>query len=336
MRFTLASMAAMGRDLRLSTKRIEGYRNFGTKLWNAARFAELNGAWDAHAMRMDCASDVHGLCAVNSWIVGETARAFAAHDAALEAYRFDDAARGAYAFVWGTVCDWYLELSKPLLTGEDADLKAETQATVAWVIDRCLILLHPVMPFVTETLWGSLGTRDAMLALTPWPEFPGDLNDEAADAEMAWVISLIEGIRSVRGEMNVPAGAVLPLVATERSPDAARFEAGNLALLQRLARIDGIAEGAAPKGAATIAVSGATYALPLAGVIDVAAEKARLDKTLAKLAKELGGLRGRLGNPNFAASAPPEVVAETRANLAAREADEARLKAARARLDDMA
>ena len=168
-RFTLASMAAMGRDLRLSTKRIEGYRNFGTKLWNAARFAELNGAWDAHPMRMECASDVHGLCAVNSWIVGETARAFAAHDAALQAYRFDDAARGAYAFVWGTVCDWYLELSKPLLTGDDPDLKAETQATVAWVIDRCLILLHPVMPFVTEALWSRLGARDAMLALTPGP-----------------------------------------------------------------------------------------------------------------------------------------------------------------------
>ena len=275
------------------------------------------------------------LCPVNSWIVGETARAFAAHDAALEAYRFDDAARGAYAFVWGTVCDWYLELSKPLLTGEDEGLKAETRATVAWVIDRCLILLHPVMPFVTEALWSRLGRRDAMLALTPWPDFPSDLKDEAADAEIAWTISLIEAIRSVRGEMNVPAGAVLPLIATERSPEAEGYEARNLPLLQRLARVEEVTAGQAPKGAATITVRGATYALPLAGVIDVGAEKARLDRTLAKLAKELGGLRGRLANPNFAASAPPEVVAETRANLEAREADEARLKAARARLEEM-
>ena len=327
-RFTLASMAAMGRDLKLSTQRIAGYRNFGTKIWNAARFAEMNECKPVPGFDPSAVTQT-----VNRWIVGEIARARAAHDAALDAYRFNDAANGLYAAVWGQVCDWYLEFAKPLFASGDEAVIAETRATMAWVIDQCLILLHPTMPFVTEELWGQIAEREKLLVHTDWPTYGEDLIDDAADREMTWVIGLIEAIRSVRAQMHVPAGLKVPLLQAELDDKGQAAWDRNEAMILRLARVVGVqAVDALPKGAVTIAVEGAVFGLPIADIIDVDEEKARLEKVLGKLAKELGGLRGRLNNPKFAESAPAEVVEETRDNLAAREEEEAKIKDALARL----
>ena len=327
LRFTMTSIASMGRDLRLSEARVEGNRNFATKLWNAARFAASNGARFGAPLPSPTQT-------INRWIVGETTRARLAVDAALHAYRFDGAAQTLYGFVWNRVCDWYLEMAKPLLDGPHAE---ETRETLGWVIDQCLILLHPVMPFVTEALWGALAERPRMLVLTPWPEHGLEVADARADREAEWVIGLVEAVRSVRGETGVPAGARVPMLEVELGEDERGFHERNAALIHRLARIASVERVAeAPKGAASIPVPGGLYALPLADVIDVGAERARLEKSLAKLGRELGGLRGRLGNPKFVESAPEAVVAETRANLAAREAEEAKLRAALARLAEVA
>ncbi|ARO15153.1 valyl-tRNA synthetase [Ketogulonicigenium robustum] len=333
-RFTLTAMAAMGRDLKLSTQRIAGYRNFGTKLWNAHRFAEMN---DVFAARPADGLAPKATQTVNRWIIGETARVREEVDAALGAFRFDAAANALYAFVWGKVCDWYVEFSKPLLSGDDAAARDETRATMAWVLDQCLILLHPIMPFVTEELWQTTGARGRLLALSDWPTYgAADLVDPAADHEMSWVISVIEGVRSVRAQMNVPAGLQVPVLQLEADDAARGAWARNEVLIKRLARIDSLTETAVvPKGAITVPTAGATFALPLADIIDVAAEKARIGKALDKLAKELGGLRGRLNNPNFVASAPEEVVDEVRENLALREAEEAQMRAAYDRLAEI-
>ncbi|MEM8851931.1 MAG: class I tRNA ligase family protein, partial [Pseudomonadota bacterium] len=332
-RFTLAAMAAMGRDLKLSTQRIAGYRNFGTKLWNAVRFAEMNGVTfsDERPTYIRRISDVdHTL---NRWIVGETARCREEVDAALTAYRFDDAAGALYRFVWNVVCDWYVEFSKPLLQGEDADIKAETQSTTAWVLEQCMTLLHPFMPFVTEELWSVTG-HDGMLVHGTWPEtITSELIDSKSETEIRWVIGFIESVRSARAQMNVPAGATIPVIAVEWDRDARDAAAKNLPLIQRLARIDTITDGAAPKGAIAVTAGGCRFALPLGDVIDVAKERARLEKSMTKLSKEIKGLSGRANNPNFAASAPPDVVEETKANLTARQDDAAALQAA---LDSLA
>ena len=223
------------------------------------------------------------------------------------------------------------------MDGDDA-VKAETQKVMGWVIDQCLILLHPFMPFITEELWGTLAdNRSKMLVHADWPTYTAaDLVDDAADAELNWAISLIEGIRSARAQMNVPVGLYVPVVLQEADAGAKAALANNQTLITRLARIGDITESAeAPKGSITITTKGATFALPLADIIDVDAEKARVDKVLGKLQKELGGLRGRLNNPKFAESAPEEVIEETRANLALREEEEAQLKAALARLAEI-
>ncbi|HSG37311.1 MAG TPA: class I tRNA ligase family protein, partial [Paracoccaceae bacterium] len=331
LRFTNASMAAIGGVLKLSEDRIKGFRNFGTKLWNACRFAEMNGALGGDGtMPAPTAT-------VNRWIIGEVAKVREEVDAALAAYRFNDAASALYAFVWGKVCDWYVELSKPLLLDGEGAIKAETQATMAWVLDQCLVLLHPIMPFITEELWGVAGTRAKMLVHADWPDYTAaDLVDLVADAEMNWTISLIEGIRSARAQMNVPVGLYVPVVMTEADDAARGAYANNEVMIKRLARIGEVSEAAvAPKGSITIPTNGATFALPLADIIDVGAEKARVQKALEKLGKELGGLRGRLNNPSFVASAPEEVVDEARENLALREGEEAQLKAALARLSEI-
>ncbi|AVO36654.1 valine--tRNA ligase [Pukyongiella litopenaei] len=332
-RFTLTAMAAMGRDLKLSTQRIAGYRNFGTKLWNAMRFAEMNGVFEAEAAGIPDPSQT-----VNRWIIGETARVRADVDEALENFRFNDAANALYAFVWGKVCDWYVEFAKPLLQGDDAAAQAETRVTMKWVLDQCLVLLHPIMPFITEELWGLSGQRDKMLVHADWPAYaPADLLNAEADHEMNWVIGLIEAVRSARAQMHVPVGLKIPMLVTRIDDRARAAWDRNAALIQRLARIESLTEATAmPKGTITVAVEGATFGLPLADIIDIDAEKARLEKSLGKLAKELGGLRGRLNNPKFAASAPAEVVEETRANLAAREEEEGKLKEALARLSELA
>ena len=331
-RFTLTSMAAMGRDLKLSKDRIQGYRNFGTKLWNAARFAEMNECKPNPDFAPATVTQT-----VNKWIVTETARARIAHDEALDNYRFNDAANGLYAFVWGKVCDWYLEFAKPLFASGDEAVIAETRATMAWVIDQCLILLHPTMPFITEELWGEIATRDTMLVHADWPTYGAELIDESSEKEMSWVINLIEGIRSVRAQMHVPAGLKCQLLQSDLDQAGQGAFARNAAMIERLARLSEVTPtDTFPKGTVTIAVDGGTFGLPIADLIDVAEEKARLEKTLGKLAKELGGLRGRLNNPKFAESAPPEVVEETQANLAAREEEESRIKAALERLAEVA
>ncbi|WP_442771671.1 valine--tRNA ligase [Paenirhodobacter enshiensis] len=327
LRFTNASMAAIGGVLKLSTDRIAGYRNFGTKIWNATRFAEMNGVFEAPVAGIPQPTNT-----VNRWIVGETAKVREIVDAAFESYRFNDAANALYAFVWGKVCDWYVEFAKPLFDTEDA---AETRQTMRWVLDQCYTLLHPIMPFITEELWSLTGERSKMLVHGDWPTYGLELVDAQADREMNWVIDLIEAIRSSRAQMGVPAGLKLPMVLAEADAEAKAAFGRNEALIFRLARIDSITEGGIPKGAISIPVQGALFGLPLQGVIDVAAEKARLDKALAKLSKEIGGLKGRLDNPKFIANAAEEAIEEARENLAAREDEAAKVGAALRRLAEL-
>ncbi|AUR03133.1 valyl-tRNA synthetase ValS [Phaeobacter inhibens] len=333
LRFTNAAMASLGGVLKLDMQRIAGYRNFGTKLWNAVNFAHFNTVYDPATPAYDIPD---AKAAVNQWIIGETAKVRVEVDAALEAYRFNDAALGLYAFVWGKVCDWYIELSKPLFGSEDEAVIAETRQTLGWVLDQCMILLHPIMPFITEELWGNTAKRANMLVHENWPTYGTELVNADADAEMNWVITAIENIRSTRAQMHVPAGAKIPMVVTEFSDQARAAWEKNEAMIQKLARITTLEQvDTFPKGCASVAAPGASFGLPLADVIDVDAEKARLEKTLGKLAKELGGLRGRLNNPRFAASAPEEVVAEARENLRLREEEESKIKEALARLAEI-
>ncbi|MEO0342210.1 MAG: valine--tRNA ligase [Pseudomonadota bacterium] len=329
-RFTLTAMAAMGRDLKLSTQRIAGYRNFGTKLWNATRFAEMNDA-----VGIDVSKEGSAQYTVNKWIIGEVGRTRIAVDSALEQYRFNDAANVLYAFVWGTVCDWYVELCKPLLQGDDAAAKAETQKVLSWVIDQCLILMHPIMPFITEELWDATSdNRAKRLVHTDWPTYGDELIDAAADAEMNWVVSLIESIRSVRSEMGVNAGAKLPLLLLGLDEAAQGAFDRNRVMIERLARLDGVSTVAeAPKGAVTIPVQGGQVCLPLADVIDVAAETARLSKAIDKLDKEIKQTSGKLNNPKFVANAPEEVVNENREGLAAAQAERDKLMGALERVE---
>ena len=328
LRFANAAMASLGGVLKLDTQRIAGYRNFGTKLWNACRFAEMNGVWEGHATQITPPAPK---ATANRWSIGETAKALAEVNEAMDNFRFDQAADSLYKFVWGKVCDWYVEFAKPLFDGEHA---AETRATMAWVLDQSMILLHPFMPFITEELWSTTGTRAKRLVHTDWPAF-ADLTDAAAATEMGFVTGLIDEIRSARAQVHVPVGLKCDLVATELSAAARAAWDRNEALIRRMARVEGFSEGPAPKGSIAIAMEGAAFALPLEGLIDIAEEKARLAKGLDKLMKEIGGLKGRLGNPNFVKSAPEEVIDEARANLEAREDEAAKIQAAVNRLAEL-
>ena len=335
-RFTLTAMAAMGRDLKLSTARIAGYRNFGTKLWNAHRFAEMNGVFEDRVPSVTYTSHADVNHTLNKWIIGETARVREEVDVALDNYRFNDAANALYAFVWGKVCDWYVELSKPLLQ-EDAPEASETRQTLKWVLDQCLVLLHPIMPYITEELWQTTGSRAKMLVHGDWPTYTtANMLDAEADRELNWVIGLIESIRSARAQMHVPAGLKVPMLCTEMDSTAQAAWDGNEAMIKRLARVESLdkADGF-PKGTVSIAAPGATFGLPLAGLIDIDAEKTRLQKSLDKLGKEIGGLKGRLNNPKFAASAPADVVAEAQSNLDARQEEADQLQAALNRLAEL-
>ncbi len=335
-RFTLTAMAAMGRDLKLSTARIAGYRNFGTKLWNAHRFAEMNGVFEDGDAAVTYTSHTQVDHTLNKWIIGETARVREEVDAALDNYRFNDAANALYAFVWGKVCDWYVELSKPLLQ-DDAPEAAETRQTLKWVLDQCLVLLHPIMPYITEELWQTTATRSKMLVHGDWPTYStAEMLDADADRELNWVISLIESIRSARAQMHVPAGLKVPMLYTDMDDAGQTAWDRNEAMIKRLARVETLEQTESfPKGTVSIAAPGASFGLPLAGLIDIDAEKARLQKSLDKLGKEIGGLKGRLNNPKFAASAPAEVVAEAQSNLDARQEEADQLQAALNRLAEL-
>ena len=360
LRFTLAAMTAQGRNVRLSKQRVEGYRNFATKLWNATRFAELNEC--RRVPGFDPKSAKHTL---NRWIAGETERAVASVTLAIEEYRFNDAARAAYEFIWGTVCDWYVELSKPILQTANApdagghqkaqeknapdpsghpEAQEETRAMTAWVLDQSLALLHPFMPFITEELWQRTGAsrvgdaqqespkREGLLTLAPWPKLQG-LADKTADDEIGWLVRLISEIRSVRSEMNVPAGAKLPLVITGASAvTQARAQRHNDTIL-RLARLDNVAfASSAPKGSAQIVVGEATACLPLAGVIDMSAEKKRLEKIKTGVVSDTAKMDAKLANPRFMANADPEAIEETHERKAELTVQLSKLEAALGRL----
>ena len=326
LRFTNASMASIGGVLKLDTQRIAGYRNFGTKLWNAARFASLNEA--NFGLSVPAAKET-----VNRWIVGETVKTLNEVNIAFDQFRFNDAAQALYSFVWGTVCDWYVELSKPLLNSDDSKIKNETRQTMGWVIDHCLILLHPIMPFITEELWETLSKRNEMLVHCDWPEYDSALIDHAADLEMNWVVNLIESIRSARAQLRVPAGLKIPMIFVEMDSEAKQAWENNSEMIQKLARITELTSAdEIPKGSIAISAKGASFALPLEGIIDVEEEKKRLSKSLDKLQKEISALKGRLQNSKFIESAPEEVILETQENLVLREEEEAKLSSAASQL----
>ena len=309
LRFTLASLAAPGRDIKLSPARVEGNRNFATKLWNAARFCEMNGCKPVPAF-----DPSKNEATVNRWIVSELKLRSAKVTEALESYRFDEAARGLYDFTWGTFCDWYLELIKPSLMSNEP-VREETQATAAWVLGKILHLLHPIMPFITEELWEKLEhLRDTRLISSEWPAFPDSLVDEHASAEMNWLVRVISDIRTARAEMNVPPATQLRLIVKDANPVTASRIETHREILTKLARLSAVDfdDQASAKGALQIVVDEATYILPLAGVLDVAAEKQRLAKEMAKLKGEIAKLDAKLGNESFIAKAPPEVVEEQR------------------------
>ncbi|MBS7546292.1 valine--tRNA ligase [Ancylobacter oerskovii] len=331
LRFTLAAMAAQGRDIKLATSRVEGYRNFATKLWNAARFAEMNGC-----TRVSTYEPKQVELAVNRWILGELQQANEEITAAIEAYRFNDAAGAAYRFVWNIFCDWYLELAKPVFMNADNPWQAETRATTAFVLDEILKLLHPFMPFLTEELWkltaGEGLRRPAMLALTPWSKLSGLKAPQAAE-EIGWLLDLVTEIRSVRAEMNVPAGAQIPLVLVDASSLTQTRAEVWMDALTRLARLSGVTfADIAPPGAVQVVVRDEAAALPLAGIIDMDAEVARLGKELAKTQDELDKIEKKLGNPDFISRAKEEVIEEQRERRDAAQARAAKIRDALGRL----
>ncbi|MGB3447935.1 MAG: valine--tRNA ligase, partial [Xanthobacteraceae bacterium] len=334
LRFTLAAMAAQGRDIKLATSRVEGYRNFATKLWNACRFAEMN-----HCALPDGFDPTQAKETLNRWIAHETMSAAREATQAIESYRFNDAAGAIYRFVWNVFCDWYLELAKPVMMGADGPAKDETRAMVAWARDEILKLLHPFMPFITEELWAVTAKREQLLALTEWPlrpqttviiptsGVPGDVagvalvvpteieafSDPEAEAEIGWAVDLITAIRSARAEMNIPPATLMPLMLANASTETKSRAERWSDVIKRLARLAEISfVDRAPDGAMQLLVRGEVAALPLKGVIDLAAEKARLAKEMAKVEADIKRVDAKLGNEKFVANAPEEVVEEER------------------------
>ena len=319
LRFFMAAMESQGRDIKMDEKRVEGYRNFATKLWNAARFCQANGIAGSASLEPPVATT-----AVNKWIVGQAIRTVQAVDLSLAEYRFDAAANAVYQFVWSRFCDWYLELIK-------GAIDTETRAVAGWVLDTILVLLHPFMPFITEELWHALAARDHDLIVARWPMADARSLDPAAEAEVEWLIGLVGEVRAARTELNVPPGARLPLHVRDAGAETlVRLERQGAAMT-RLARVD-LATGEPSGGAAQVVMGEATFVLPLEGVIDLAAERARLGKAIAAAEKERDGLAARLGNASFVDRAKPEAVAKARADHADKAAEAERLGAALARL----
>jgi valyl-tRNA synthetase len=332
LRFTLAAMAAQGRDIKLSPQRVEGYRNFATKLWNACRFAEMN-----HCVQPPGFDPMSAKETLNRWIAHETARTTREVTVAIEAYRFNDAANATYRFVYDIYCDWYIEFGKPMLTGEDGPAKDETRAMVAWARDELLKLLHPFMPFITEELWEVTAKRDMLLTLTSWPRiaaevtveelalsddpqvpaalmtYAANFTDFSAEAEIGWVIDLIAAIRSVRVEMNIQPATLTPLVLAKASNETRERAARWSDVLKRMARLSDISfADRAPEGAVQLVVRGEVAALPLKGVIDLSAEKLRLEKEITRANDDIKRADAKLSNEKFVANAKEEVVEEER------------------------
>lgn len=361
LRFTLAAMAAQGRDIKLATSRVEGYRNFATKLWNASRFAEMNRCAVPEGFEPAKAKET-----LNRWIAHESAHTTREVTEAIEAYRFNDAAGAIYRFVWNVYCDWYVELAKPVLLGPDSLAKDETRAMVAWARDEILKLLHPFMPFITEELWEVTAKRDGLLALAPWPLKPSgptpeqlamlaaaagptdplispafvmpifdhaDFTDPKAEAEIGWVIDLVTQIRSVRAEMNIPPATLTALVLAGASAETRERAPRWTDVIKRMARLSDISfADRAPDGAVQLLVRGEVAALPLKGVIDVAAERTRLDKEIAKAEADIKRAESKLANEKFVANAAEEVVEEEREKREAALARKAKLLEALERL----
>jgi valyl-tRNA synthetase len=321
----MAALAAQGRGIKMSKKRVEGYRNFATKLWNAARFAEMNGCVPKKGFKPEKAK-----APVNRWIAAETQRVAGAVTEAIEGYKFNEAAGALYQFVWHIYCDWYLELVKPALLGSDEALKAETQGMTAWVMDQILILLHPVMPYITEELWQKLAEaggvkREALLVLTAWPQLRG-LEDAEAAAELSWVLKANSEIRSALADFDLPPGTKLEahLIpsgnAAKARVEAWRGAIGKLAGLKEVKIAKSV-----PKGAVQILLDGAVAAVPLAGLVDLAAEAKRIERRIAATRGEIEKLDAKLSNEQFISRAPAEVVEENRERRAEAEAMTARL-----------
>jgi valyl-tRNA synthetase len=336
LRFALARGAAHSHDIKLSPQLVETNRNFATKLWNACRFAEMNGCAKPAGFDPSKANET-----LNRWIAHETSRATREVTEAIEGYRFNDAANAIYRFVWNVYCDWYLELAKPVLTGEEGAAKSETRAMVAWARDEILKLLHPFMPFITEELWAVTAKRDGLLVLADWPRKAGALSDEQlasvvtaspsdavipsvilaldagefsdpeAEAEIGWVVDLVTAIRSVRAEMNIAPSVLTPLVLAAPSAETKARAQRWIDTVKRLARLADISfADAAPEGAVQLLVRGEVAALPLKGVIDLAAERTRLEKEIGKADGDIKRVDAKLGNEKFVANAPEEIVEE--------------------------
>ena len=327
LRFFMAAMESQGRDIKMDERRIEGYRNFATKLWNAARFAQSNGISASTTLEPPAAQ-----LAVNRWIVAEAVATVQAIDLALADLRFDEAANSIYQFVWSRFCDWYLELIKPVLQGEGAEGAEETRAVAGWVLDQILVMLHPFMPFITEELWSKMGPRDHELIVARWPMADARALDPAAAQEVDWLIRLVSEIRAARTELNVPPGARLPVFVRDASAETSARLGRQEAALARLARVDQAAGEVPAGGSLQIIVDEATFVVPLGDVVDIEAEKARLAKAIAAAEKERDGLAGRLGNASFVEKAKPEAVEKARTDHAEKAAEAERLSAALARL----
>ena len=328
LRFFMAAMESQGRDIKMDERRVEGYRNFATKLWNAARFCQTNGIGASATIKAPPAR-----LAANQWIIGEVAACVAEIERAMADLRFDAAANAIYQFTWSKFCDWYLELIKPVFAGDAGSPPAvETRAVAGWALDQILVMLHPFMPFITEELWHKLGRRENELILAQWPAPEAEVSKEATDA-IDWVIELTTNTRSAKNELGIAPGAKLAAYLAEPSDLAARTIERSSAAIERLARLTPITLGEAPAGPAMQVIAGSdTFIVPLEGIIDIAAEKARLEKALAASQKEAKSLEGRLSNPAFAEKAKPEAVEKARADLAHHQGEVERLTAALARL----
>ena len=333
LRFTLTAFAAQGRDVKLSTQRIEGYRNFCTKLWNAARFCEMN---ECHPVKGFDPSSVQ--LTLNKWIVGKVVVAERAMSGAIDTYRFNDAASSIYQFTWNTFCDWYVEFAKPMFMGDDENARAETQATAAWVLDQILLLMHPITPFITEELWTKLSDkRTSSIMIAEWPELDDTLINTSANEEMDWVVRLISQVRTIRSEMNVPPGAKIPLILKDAGERAQSCLVNHADLLKRVARLSSLEllSGDVPAGSVQDVIDEAILILPISETIDLTEEKSRLDKEIDKQTAEIDRFEKKLSNERFVTSAPDEVVATERQKLADAQQTKIKLQEAWERLVDL-
>jgi valyl-tRNA synthetase len=337
LRFTLSAMAAPGRDIRLNEKRIEGYRNFGTKLWNAARYCEMNDALPKNHFDYNSPE-----LALNKWIIQELNKTVGNIDKAMDGFRYDEAANAIYDFVWKTFCDWYLEFTKPILYGDDEAMIAEVRATTGWVLSESIKILNVFMPFITEELYAEIVPKtlkeQPLLMQAEWPSYEGDvLDDQKAGSAVQWLIDLVSEIRSVRADMNVPAGAKTSLLITGASEDTKALVDQYLSIIQSMARVEDISfDQDFPLGSVQSVVREATIALPIAELIDLDQERARLAKEIQKLETDIKKIDGKLGNEKFVANAPEEVIEEQKSRKTEAEATMTKLSHALAQLEKAA